>query len=43
MAEIELGILSRQYLDRRIDNPAYLQSEVATWQQQRNAAKAKVH
>jgi len=43
MAEIELGILSRQCLDRRIDNVAYLQSEVAAWEQQRNAAKAKVH
>jgi len=43
MAEIELGILSRQCLDRRIDNVAYLRSEVAAWERQRNAAKAKVH
>jgi hypothetical protein len=42
MAEIELGILSRQCLDRRMDNVAYLRSEVAAWQQQRNEAKAKV-
>ena len=43
MAEIEWGILSRQCLDRRIDNVAYLPSEVAAWERQRNAAKAKVH
>jgi hypothetical protein len=43
MAEIELGILSRQCLDRRIENVAYLRSEVAAWEQQRNEAKAKVH
>jgi hypothetical protein len=43
MAEIELGILSRQCLDRRMDNVAYLRSEVAAWEQQRNEAKAKVH
>jgi len=43
MAEIELGILSRQCLDRRIDNVAYLRSEVAAWERQRNAAKAKAH
>jgi hypothetical protein len=43
MAEIELGILSRQCLDRRIENVVYLRSEVAAWEQQRNEAKAKVH
>jgi hypothetical protein len=43
MAEIELGILSRQCLDRRIENVEYLQTEVAAWEQQRNLAKAKVN
>ena len=42
MAEIELGILSRQCLDRRIDKVADLRSEAAAWEQQRNAAHAKV-
>jgi DDE superfamily endonuclease len=36
IAEIELGILSRQCLARRIDNPKVLKHEVATWQRQRN-------
>ncbi len=43
MAEIELGILSRQCLDRRIENVEYLRTEVAAWEQQRNLAKAKVN
>ncbi len=42
MAEIELGILGRQCLDRRIDNAETLTREVAAWESQRNAAKAKV-
>ena len=36
MAEIEIGILSRQCLDRRIANRELLQSEVDAWQQVRN-------
>ena len=36
MAEIEIGILSRQCLDRRIANRELLQSEVNAWQQARN-------
>ena len=36
MAEIEIGILSRQCLDRRIANHEVLVSEVAAWQQTRN-------
>ena len=43
MAEIELGILSRQCLDRRIENVEYLRTEVAAWEQQWNLAKAKVN
>ena len=43
MAEIELGILGRQCLDRRIDNAETLTREVAAWEAQRNAAKAKVN
>ncbi len=37
MAEIEIGILSRQCLDRRIGDRELLQSEVEAWQQTRNA------
>ena len=43
MAEIELGILTRQCLSRRIDNMEQLKDEVAAWQVIRNAAEAKVN
>jgi len=36
VAEIELGALSRQCLDRRIGSPAELAREVAAWQEPRN-------
>jgi hypothetical protein len=36
MAEIELSVLSRQCLDRRIADVETLQSEVDAWQEQRN-------
>jgi hypothetical protein len=36
IAEIELGILSRQCLARRIDNSKVLKQEVATWERHRN-------
>jgi len=39
MAEIELGVLKRQCLDRRIYHAATLCSEVAAWQDDRNATK----
>jgi hypothetical protein len=37
MAEIELSILSRQCLDRRIPDQNALKREVAAWQEKRNA------
>ena len=43
MAEIELGILARQCLSRRIDNMEKLKDEVAAWQVIRNTAEAKVN
>jgi hypothetical protein len=36
MAEIELSVLSRQCLDRRIEDKATLDKEVATWTTKRN-------
>jgi hypothetical protein len=42
MAEIELSILSKQCLDRRIPSRARLQREVAAWESQRNQSKAKI-
>ena len=40
MAEIEINVLIRQCLDRRIDNLAEMRSEVAAWQQRRNDANS---
>lgn len=40
--EIEIGVLSRQCLHRRIPTKATLQQEVAAWEAQRNAAKATI-
>lgn len=42
MAEIELSILQRQCLQRRIPDEATLQREVAAWEQQRNAAQETI-
>lgn len=36
MAEIEIGVLSRQCLDRRIPDQATLRTEINAWQEQRN-------
>lgn len=36
MAELEIGILTRQCLDRRIPDAATLNHEVAAWQRRRN-------
>jgi hypothetical protein len=38
MAEIELSVLARQCLDRRIDNQDELTKEVTAWADARNAA-----
>lgn len=43
MAETELSALSRQCLDRRIDNRDVMAREIATWQAARNAAKATIN
>jgi hypothetical protein len=37
MAEIELSILNRQCLDRRIPDQEILKREIAAWQEKRNA------
>ena len=39
MAEIEIGVLKRQCLDRRIYHAATLRTEVAAWEANRNATK----
>ena len=41
MAEVELSVLARQCLDRRLPSQQALAAEVAAWQRERNAARAK--
>ena len=43
MVEIELSILARQCLDRRIPDVKTLEREVMAWVEQRNRARATVH
>jgi len=42
VAEMELSVIARQCLDRRIPDMATLTREIELWQQQRNAAKVIV-
>src|SRR6266516_3894881 len=42
MVEIEIGVLAGQCLDRRIDSYPRLIAETAAWEQQRNAAGARI-
>ncbi len=42
MAEIEIGVLARQCLDRRIPDQEALRREVDAWQDQRNRDMARV-
>jgi transposase len=42
MAEIEIGVLRGQCLDRRIDTRERLEREIAAWERERNAAGARV-
>jgi hypothetical protein len=42
MAEIELSVMQGQCLDRRIPDQQTLVTEIAAWEQQRNAQKATI-
>ena len=42
MVEIEIGVMRTQCLDRRIAERTELKSEIAIWQQRRNANKEKI-
>ncbi len=42
MVEIEIGVLKKECLDRRIAERSMLVSEIATWQRTRNAAREKI-
>lgn len=43
MAEIELAVLDKQCLDRRLPDPPTLRREVAAWQAARNQQRATIH
>jgi len=42
MVEIEIGVLRSQCLDRRIATKTQVESEIAAWERQRNAAAARI-
>jgi hypothetical protein len=43
MVEIEISVLAGQCLDRRIESYPRLVAETASWEKQRNAARARVN
>ena len=43
IAEIELNVMTRQCLSRRIENIAKLRGELAAWEVERNTVAAKVN
>ena len=43
MAETELSIMNGQCLDRRMDSQALIATEVAAWEDKRNAQEARIH
>jgi hypothetical protein len=42
MVEIEIGVLRSQCLDRRIEDRHTLEAEIAAWERQRNATRARI-
>src|SRR5262245_44271610 len=43
MAEIEIGVLQSQCLNRRLDNAEWLRSEIRAWEERRNKQQVKIH
>jgi DDE superfamily endonuclease len=43
MAETEINIMNRQCLNRRLDSQTLIAREVAAWEKQRNARRARIH
>ena len=42
MAEVEIAVLTEQYLDRRLGSKEIVANEVAAWKTERNAAQATI-
>ncbi len=43
MAETEINVMNCQCLNRRLDNQKLMAKEVAAWERERNARKARIH
>ncbi|HEC30348.1 MAG TPA: hypothetical protein ENI65_12245 [Gammaproteobacteria bacterium] len=43
MAEIEIGVMARQRLDRRIEDQQTLRNEINVWQKTRNEDEVRVN
>lgn len=43
MAEIAIGVLNGQCLDRRLDNTDWLRSEISAWEERRNKQQVTIH
>src|SRR5262249_35916658 len=43
MVEIEISVLARQCLNRRIESSGQLTAEIAAWERRRNAARAGIN
>ena len=39
----QINIMNRQCLDRRLDSQKLMAKEVAAWERERNARKARIH
>jgi hypothetical protein len=42
MAEIEIGVMRRQCLDRRIANREILETEIQAWERRRTESRARI-
>ena len=43
MAETEINVMNGQCLDRRMDDQSLMAEEIAAWEEERNARKARIH
>jgi hypothetical protein len=43
MAEIDIGVLQQQCLDRRLDGVEWVRREIGAWEERRNRHQVKIH